>query len=432
MRHLIKRIEQLPLPKVLVGFSLDLPQAGEHRGLVCPVAGWAFGAVPGVAVDIEVTFAGATLRRLRANLPRPDVQVHFSGNAHALYTGFHDVLALHALPSAGELKLKAKLGLESHDVALIHYEHAFHCPASASETALQPVAVTAVARSGTTWLMHLLSRHPQIVAYPAYPYEFHVGSYFQHLLRVVVSPADFIHSSTPDSFWFEHAYAGHPPFQASPPMDLMELEAWLSSRLWPLTANYAVQATDQFYRSVAAQQGKSAPQFFAEKLTEPWFGWLMRALYSRPKEIFVIRDFRDVFCSVLSFNRRRKFESFGRERVDSDAAYAEWLNAEVTKLIENWRARSDVSLLIRYEDLVLSPEQLLAKIFAYIGVDCSPTLVREVLSLAQQQAPMLAEHMTAQTPARSIGRWRSELSPELARVVNSTFAENLAAVGYAL
>lgn len=430
--HLITHIEKLPLPQMLTGFSLDLPKEGEQQGLVCPIAGWVLGDT--IEVDsVEVTTSGVVLRKLSANLPRPDVQAFFAGNPRALHTGFHGMLSLHFLPSEGTLKLAVcPKGQTEHsiDVALVKYRHAFRQLASGGDEVLQPLVISAIGRSGTTWLMHLLSQHPEIATYATYPYEFHVGSYFQQLLRVLMSPADYTYSSTPTGFWFEHTHIGHPPFQAAPPMDFAELDAWLSSSLWPLTSEYVVRATDRFYRSIAQRQGKRSPKLFAEKQTVPWFGWLLRALYPAPKEIFLVRDFRDVFCSILAFNRKRGIESFGRERVASDAAYAEWLNVEITYLVENWLARASDSLLVRYEDLIRRPMQVLDQIFTYLGVNCSQAVVEGVLSTAQQQAALLEGHVTAQDSEHSIGRWRSDLSPDLAQVVNDTFAANLLAVGY--
>lgn len=65
---------------------------------------------------------------------------------------------------------------------------------------LQPILLSALARSGTTWLMRLLISHPAIVGYPRYPYELHVAGYAWHACRVLAAPSGLTGLSHPDLF----------------------------------------------------------------------------------------------------------------------------------------------------------------------------------------------------------------------------------------
>ena len=62
--------------------------------------------------------------------------------------------------------------------------------------------------------------------------------------------------------------------------------------------------------------------FFAEKQVVPYYSWLAWDLYPRTREIFLVCDWRDVFCSILAFNNKRGMVTFGREIVNSDIDFA--------------------------------------------------------------------------------------------------------------
>jgi len=68
---------------------------------------------------------------------------------------------------------------------------------------LQPILLSALARSGTTWLMRLLISHPAIVGYPHYPHELHIAGYAWHACRVLTAPSGFTGLSHPDLFQFD-------------------------------------------------------------------------------------------------------------------------------------------------------------------------------------------------------------------------------------
>ena len=92
-------------------------------------------------------------------------------------------------------------------------------------------------------------------------------------------------------------------------------------------------------------------------------------LYPDSKEVFLVREFRDVLASILAFNRKRGFDAFGREAVASDEEFLS-LRGTIDRLVGDWHARGHRSLLIRYEDIVLAPETEVARVFEYAGLDC--------------------------------------------------------------
>jgi hypothetical protein len=176
---------------------------------------------------------------------------------------------------------------------------------------------------------------------------------------------------------------------------------------------------------------KKKVRYFVEKQTVPNRSWLIYDLYSKPREIFLVRDWRDVFCSIIAFNNKRGVVTFGREGMESDAAFAYRLGADIANLRREYHTRADRALLVRYEELLLNPEHELKRILDYIGVDATLSTIGAILRQANEPDPLLQQHRTSRSERESIGRWKRDLSPELQEVVNAVFREHLEAFGYA-
>ena len=81
----------------------------------------------------------------------------------------------------------------------------------------------------------------------------------------------------------------------------------------------AQAAVESFYREYASTRNRTTPAFFAEKIVPAGHvRRIMRLLYPQAREIFLVRDPRDILASVLAFNARHGFADFGRERVETD------------------------------------------------------------------------------------------------------------------
>jgi hypothetical protein len=159
---------------------------------------------------------------------------------------------------------------------------------------------------------------------------------------------------------------------------------------------------------------------------------LVEQLYPQGRQVFLVRDFRDMVASVYSFNARRGFAGVGRQFASSDAAYLSRLADQVRKLHRYWLERRHDSVLVRYEDLVLQPAPVLQRVFAYLGVDDSASTVAGVIARASREDAQTRAHVTAGSPAASVGRWRRDLDPALARAIEDLTGPVLEAFGYSL
>ena len=192
-----------------------------------------------------------------------------------------------------------------------------------------------------------------------------------------------------------------------------------------------LRAVDRFYDAVADDLGQADAPWFVEKLLPSHLQWIAWEIYADVREIVLVRDFRDVVCSARAFNQRRRHLAFGRERAASDE---QWIRnmAEggVRRLWTAWQRRSDRAHLVRYEDLVRDPHATLGRVFEYVGVDASDTVVAGVLERAGRESEETRDHRTTATGRESIGRWRRDLDEPLAEVAQAAMGPALKAFGY--
>ena len=109
-------------------------------------------------------------------------------------------------------------------------------------------------------------------------------------------------------------------------------------------------------------------------------------LYPRAKEVFLVRDFRDMARSILAFDARRGFAGFGRPEGARDEEYMREVLADMARdLHRSWQTRSDRAHLIRYEDLVLDTESTCARLLEYLEIDASPETLTVSSSMARSR-----------------------------------------------
>ena len=208
-------------------------------------------------------------------------------------------------------------------------------------------------------------------------------------------------------------------------------EGWLDRRHVEELVPFCAAQIDAFYRRAGEEEGK-APRFFAEKFAPGSFvPEALWSLYPSAREIVLVRDFRDMTCSILAYNRKRGYDGFGRDRAASDVEYVHRLRTDASRLLDRWKERSEHAFLLRYEDLIRHPEQTLARILAYLDVASDEATVQEVLTTARSLTPdAQAQHSTSASAGDSVGRWRQEMEPALQEASHEAFSDLLSAFGY--
>jgi Sulfotransferase family len=416
----------------LAGLNLQEPHAGATGDVYSlPLAGW---VVPARAAPTEIHIHGAQRRlpRVPVAIGRPDIAALHPDLPWAGTAGFAARLNTIHLPRRFGLGLN--LLLEDGTRTPLGSIEGERRPLPVYEAAsIQPLLVTTLGRSGSTWLTWLLGCHPEIADYRSFEYESKVAAYFAEVLRALTQPSSYFQAVRGDidnSGW----WLGREPRWALPWYRSHDaVDDWLGrEHVEDLIAFFAGRA-DALYGRLAEAVGKPDAAYVVEKLPPIYFAQrIMWEVFPGTREIFLVRDFRDVACSIFAFGAKRGRRWYWeRDDASDEDCIRELLRDEVDALAEAWSERHEQALLLRYEDLVLRPEQSLAEVFSHLGVDARPATVERVLDdAARLDSGFRERHATTGSAAESVGRWRNELAAPLRRACEETFGEALEAFGY--
>lgn len=412
----------------LAGHHIDSPRGGDSPiGHSLTVSGWAVGR-PDPVEAIEIVYEGEVLSSIPLTVERPDVVEHFP-DLPGGPCGWSTQLSLVGLPRTFELFARALLPDGSRErLGAIRGERRPVIEPDGSR--FDPVIVSTYGRTGSTWLMRLFDQHPATLAYRPFELEPRAISYWAAVLGSLASPASYLQPLA-TTFTSERWWIG----DDSVPMDLPRLdepvEAQLSRNGVEDVAMLCRERIRMFYEAAAISQSKPAPRYFVEKASPHPAVWrLVTELFPAAREIILVRDFRDMVCSILSYNAKTNVTSFGRERVETDADFVAELRSAADGLLHRRRRRGDSAFLLRYEDLILEPETTLTELFGFLDVNSSPEAVASVLERASRDTAAMAGHRTAKDPKASVGRWRTDLSPELQEKCAETLDDVLVEFGY--
>jgi hypothetical protein len=408
------------------GFCIDGPAAGPQADSVLRISGWV--AQNEVKITGTVVYCqGTILRSTSLNVARADGAALHPGTPENC--GFDLLVTAMELPAEFELVVVAIC--EDHGqfpLALVYGRNAVSVTPSGGSKSLQPLMVTSLGRSGTTYLMRLLSQHAKVVVDRTYPYEANAARYFMHTARALTHPPAPGKPTRP----FDLGDFAEPPLVEAPVRTTPAMKQFLATGYPGIAAEFACQATDAFYRQLAQGYGQSNATYFCEKVLPSGIRFMLWNLYAQPREIFLVRDFRDVACSVFAFNAKRGTLSFGRAEAESDEAYVQQLRQAARNMLETYRGCATKGLLVRYEDLVHRPVHTLREVLTYLNLDADSSVIEQLLRDASADDPQLEKHKTSSSAEASIGRWRHDLSPVLLDLCKKSFTDMLPSFGYKL
>lgn len=286
-------------------------------------------------------------------------------------------------------------------------------------TGLQAILVTAPGRSGTTLMMHRLSRSPQVCVAETHPFEVRLMSYWSTVVTTLTGPADYERSMHPDRLEGDGLKVGANPFvhqayaEALPTRTLAtEYFATYVSRQLIDTARTAIR---EYYLRIMDDRPKPHAMFFAEKNNnlDRRTRDFARTLFANLKEIVLIRDPRDLLCSQMAYFRR-----------DPETTVGE-LTFATRELLRIKREEADRVLFVKYEDLILDAEHAHARLALHLGVEQS-----HVVNVKGEQAGFNS-HATSESPTASIGRWNTQLTEQQRHQCDTNWQAFLSEFGYA-
>lgn len=424
-------------PALFIGYGIDEPRLGEEiDSYSFLVKGWVLGNRLTIK-EVKLVCENIILQSTQVDKPRPDVAQQYPKSLNSEKSGFSVAISVLGLPPISEVFLYAVLPNEIHIcLGIFHIWH--KALESSYQPQLFPVVVTSLGRTGSTLLMRLLSEHTSIAASAEYGYETRAANYWLHMLQVLSQPADCLENPDQvDSFINDlKSVKKHPSSDPRLTVD-PQLLAWFGYEYPQRLAAFCQENIDRFYQVViAGQQKYSNPQravmLFAEKALPKSVVWLMREIYPKSYEIFLVRDFRDVACSIIAFNTKRGDIRFGREEVANDSEFVVLLSEHAKELLRDWKQRQSTAHLIRYEDLVLNPVPTLSSLFKYLEIDSSHAEVNRLLNKALQDTPEMIFHRTSSSIESSVGRWQHEMDEQMQKLCNKVFEDVLVEFGYSI
>lgn len=384
------------------------------------MSGWVRGRKD-ASVDIEIICDNESLVRMPANLERPDMAGFYPLISSAKHCGFHIMIGTFGLPLRFELSVQAVFSDGTH--AKLGTIQGSHSPLKADfQPRLNPLAVTSIARTGTTLLMKYLASHPQIAMHRVYPFENRSAAYWMHMLKILTTPANHHQSAHCDTFYQNAHWVGHHPYYFDG-----FLHEYFGNTYTKKLAGFCMRSIEEYYANLEGINGKI---YFAEKLANETVQQSFWELYPGGREIILTRDFRDMICSIFSFNKKRGVVAFGRQRVSTDEDFVYLIAKWARLLLHSWESRKQQAFLLRYEDLILREEESLRALLQYLNIDASDGTVAKMMGETAQGSSALSGHKTTRSPKESIGRWKRDLSPELQILAREVFADILEAFGY--
>jgi len=252
-------------------------------------------------------------------------------------------------------------------------------------SAIDPIVIGGCGSSGTTLLRQMLDRHPQVFC----------GPESDLFLNRTASTEDL---------------AGRFGFGVE------------EVRRWREESRTKVEFIERFQAACLARSGKSV---WAEKTPENIreFANIARR-FPRARLVHVIRDGRDVACSLLDADWMRLEKITGGADRNSPEALESAIRYWAERVAFGRRlAGSPNYHEVRYEDLLADPETSMRNLLAFAGLAWDARVLQADAGAATRDGRPIYH--------ASVGRWRDELSGAEADIVDREAGGLLAQLGYA-
>jgi hypothetical protein len=417
----VREVAQADAADGLLGFHVDSPRVGEaFTSHALGIGGWAAAGGEARVDQIEIVFQGEILAVADLVKAREDVLGRFPELSDPR-VGWETAVSLVGLPQEFELFVRAALGDgQRQRLATIRGSRQRVLPPE--ESSLRPLIVSTYGRTGSTWLMRLFDQHPATLAYRPFEYEPRAVSYWAAVLGALSEPASYMQPLA-TNLSSEHWWLGDATVSTAIAPPDAPVQDELSRRGIEAVAELCRRRTKSFYEAVARTQSKPRPSYFAEKVSPDQGAWrLITELFPSAREVILVRDFRDMACSILAYNAKTETTSFGRERVETDLEFLRELRAAATSLRDLHEKRGEAAFL--------EPESTLRALFEFLEISSTDETIASVLGRASQETEAMAGHRTSSDPRRSVGRWQRDLTPERQEACVDAFDDVLLELGY--
>ncbi len=270
-------------------------------------------------------------------------------------------------------------------------------------------------------MMQLLGSCPDVVFDRIYAYENAYLSYFLTLAavplegKIKVGPwrrAALDHID----FVTKHGAVGGMPWRERPSVTMAggTFEDDLFMSMWTVFSDRATA----YGRSLDASHD-GTPRYYAE--TAPvWVADRSRRLL-RGKTIYLARDPRDQWVSIMAFNERRGRPSFGMQPSDTPESFADAFAARQREFLHRILevAESDLETVVRFEELTTRRASTAERLSSWLGVELS--------ALAADDHR--AKHVTS-THADYRPRWPDEMPNSVVDIFRTHLYDEISEMGW--
>jgi hypothetical protein len=276
---------------------------------------------------------------------------------------------------------------------------------------LTPVMLQSQARSGTTAFMLILTCAADVYFSHKYPFEERDLTYIARLVNLATRPIEQKLRNELLNPKFD-ALRGYPFTGAGDFFDNSDVARRnLFLTLW---GGYSASA-----------QKTGTYKYYAEKMMPDVADQV--GAFIESKSIFLIRDPRAIFNSILQFDEKRGYHAFGRTEGEPLIEYAERFCSGHKIVMQRFCAAqtSDSQFKLRYEDLMQDVFATVGKIEAFLNT----SIDRE--KLKRDFGAFIGRHATSDSARSSISGWREKLPGDVSSLIAERLGEELALLDYA-
>ena len=268
-------------------------------------------------------------------------------------------------------------------------------------------------RCGSTLLMQLLCSNKNVICERSYPFEHRYLTYLSKLSDLFKQ--DRLNDWNDSNLLLSDGVLGPLPYDVS-----IFDKRTMSERLFRSNLNVFL---NNLFLSNKQNVDLSKPLYYPEKIPHDV---AKRIQVLKPsKSIYLIRDPRDIFVSVKSFNKKRGKLGFGWKKDQTDIEYAEWLSYKFKQFLIDFNniSNSDTVFKVRYEDIISEPYVVTEKLSKWLDVELNYDAV-----LRNSKAMLV--HKTSDNNNSSINRWETFMECSTVRVFEDILGSELIKAGY--
>lgn len=296
----------------------------------------------------------------------------------------------------------------------------------ATTTGFVAVPVCTPGRSGGSALVDALLRHPRLLGCERWPHEQEIASNLMRLRHRAQLRREAKNANGSEDSIYPN---GGSPFSSR---EKAEIGLFEKDVLRPLDLAYRA-ATENFYADLRAEYGKPAADHFVEKAV-PEIVADYGEVFPQVRVLVLLRDPRDACISAARFFARDADSPFLRgdsnEPVLNVARGRYGRDFEAfARVLEELAAQRRPHLVLKYEELVATPEPVLRRVVEFLGLGDDPAgLAAMCATFVEGQ--LKQKHMTAPTLAATVGRWQHELAPPVRDELAALLAPVARRLGY--